>query len=335
MENPATDRGSIDDVLPRTIVERASKPQVGRNRKGSIASKYGSSFGNNAILEDDAQNENTPLLNRNDSSLTTRSGFGSNENRPRSESATIHEAHHHTNPKPGSSKHGHSHGNLNMRGVFLHVLGDALGNIGVIATALFIMYSTSKYKFYADPIISLVITCIIFSSALPLCRSASKILLQAVPGNIDLEEVKEDLSTIPGVEDVHELHIWQLSDVKMVASVHVRVAFDTDRDQTARVTEKYMNVDRAIRTCLHAYGIHSSTIQQEFVARNKNSPLIVPTATGANGAAGGEVTVWRRDTGEVVLPGGACLLDCGDGCEGGKCCPGKLSMTRTPSSHSG
>ena len=57
---------------------------------------------------------------------------------------------------------------MNMRALVLHVIGDALGNVGVIATGLIIWFSTWKYKYFCDPIISLVITAIIFSSALPL-----------------------------------------------------------------------------------------------------------------------------------------------------------------------
>jgi len=64
--------------------------------------------------------------------------------------------------------HGHSHGSMNMRALVLHVLGDALGNVGVIATGLIIWLTTWKYKYYCDPVISLIITMIIFSSALPL-----------------------------------------------------------------------------------------------------------------------------------------------------------------------
>lgn len=68
----------------------------------------------------------------------------------------------------GHGGHGHSHGSMNMRALLLHVLGDALGNVGVIATGLVIWLSTLSWKYYFDPIISLVITVIIFSSALPL-----------------------------------------------------------------------------------------------------------------------------------------------------------------------
>jgi solute carrier family 30 (zinc transporter), member 1 len=76
---------------------------------------------------------------------------------------------------------GHHHGSMNMRALLLHVLGDALGNVGVISSGLIIWQTTWKYRFYSDPIISLLITVIIFSSALPLVKSASFILLQGKP----------------------------------------------------------------------------------------------------------------------------------------------------------
>lgn len=75
--------------------------------------------------------------------------------------------HEHAPQKQGHS-HSHSHGSMNMHALLLHVLGDALGNVGVIATGLIIWLTEWKYKFYCDPVISLVITIIIFSSALPL-----------------------------------------------------------------------------------------------------------------------------------------------------------------------
>ena len=65
-------------------------------------------------------------------------------------------------------RHDHSHGSMNMRGLLLHVFGDALGNLGVVASGLIIWLAKGKFRFYFDPMISLVITAIIFSSALPL-----------------------------------------------------------------------------------------------------------------------------------------------------------------------
>ncbi len=76
-----------------------------------------------------------------------------------------------SNQRDNQHSHGHSHGSMNMRALVLHVLGDALGNVGVIATGLVIWLTTWSFKYYFDPMISLVITVIIFSSALPLGTS--------------------------------------------------------------------------------------------------------------------------------------------------------------------
>jgi len=81
------------------------------------------------------------------------------------------------NGKSVKRGHGHSHaGSMNMRALVLHVIGDALGNVGVIATGLIIWLTEWRFKYYFDPIISLVITLIIFSSALPLGMALSPCL---------------------------------------------------------------------------------------------------------------------------------------------------------------
>ncbi|KIM48133.1 hypothetical protein M413DRAFT_439854, partial [Hebeloma cylindrosporum] len=158
--------------------------------------------------------------------------------------------------------HGHSHGSMNMRALVLHVLGDALGNVGVIATGLIIWQTAWKYKYYCDPVISLVITIIIFSSALPLVRSASFILLQGVPSTVSLDEVKDSILNIEGVLSVHELHVWQLSENKLVASVHVLASRNHD----------FMPVAVKIRKALHHLGIHSCTIQPEYYHPSTSIP---------------------------------------------------------------
>ncbi|KAF8912735.1 cation efflux protein [Gymnopilus junonius] len=158
--------------------------------------------------------------------------------------------------------HGHAHGSMNMRALLLHVFGDALGNVGVIATGLVIWQTTWQYKYYFDPFISLVITVIIFSSALPLVRSTSFILLQGVPPTVDLEEVREAILNVEGVHSLHELHVWQLSENKIVASVHVLTSRNHD----------FMPVAVKIRNLLHNFGIHSCTIQPEYHQPSNSIP---------------------------------------------------------------
>ncbi|CAN6645909.1 vacuolar zinc transporter Cot1p [Trichomonascus vanleenenianus] len=187
------------------------------------------------------------------------SSFGAVNGHRRKFSET-HVNHYHAKPKLRAKRTR----SLNMEGVFLHVLGDALGNIGVMATALFIWKTDYSWKYYMDPVISLVITCIIFSSAMPLCRNASSILLQGVPQSIDADEVKEDIASLPGVEDIHDLHIWILKEDLFIATLHVSVSISE---------QEFMNLSTKINACLYGHGIHSTTIQPEFVPKSSGSSL--------------------------------------------------------------
>ena len=198
---------------------------------------------------------------------------------------------------------GHSHGNMNMRALLLHVLGDALGNVGVISSGLIIWQTTWSWKYYSDPMISLLITIIIFSSALPLVKSASYILLQGglistltlgvlincsvflgVPEDIKLDDLRIDIGNVEGVASVHELHVWQLSETRHIASVHIRLEQKAD----------YMRVVHDIRKILHKCDIHNATIQPEF---GNLTPL------------------------EGLEPMGSCLVACPPGtCDAGQIC---------------
>lgn len=236
-----------------------------------------------------------------------------------------HASHNHNQAKDGShghshGGHGHSHGDLNMRGVFLHVMGDALGNIGVIASALIIWLTTFPGRYYFDPAISLVITIIILGSAIPLCKAASRILLQAVPVGMSIDEITADIESLPRVIEAHHLHVWQLSDTKLVASLHVKVDCEVEGAGSA----SYMHLAREIRGCLHGYGIHSSTIQPEFLTDCADVPA--GGSDGVNGTSNGHVspryTTDGSRAGSLRSEGPGCLLDCGDNCAGSKmCCP--------------
>ena len=95
----------------------------------------------------------------------------------------------------------------------------------------------------------LTLSCVNF-----LVRSASFILLQGVPPAVSLDEVKDSILNVEGVLSLHELHVWQLSESKLVASVHVLASRNLD----------FMPVAVKIREALHYLGIHSCTIQPEY-----------------------------------------------------------------------
>jgi zinc transporter 1 len=228
----------------------------------------------------------------------------------------VHKSHNHTKPKSKDGKKGgHSH-DLNMRGVFLHVMGDALGNIGVIVSALIIWLTDYEWRYYVDPGISLVITLIILASAIPLCKAASRILLQAVPPGMSIDHIKEDIERLPGVIGSHHLHVWQLSDTKIVASIHLQV----DTEIKGEGSERYMRLARQVRRCLHAYGIHSSTIQPEFAPDSDTEDN-----QGHPHASSSRGTIEHQPSRAASIREGdnqACLLECDENCaRGGQCCP--------------
>ncbi|KAI0392242.1 cation efflux protein [Xylariaceae sp. FL0594] len=262
--------------------------------------------GNNA--SGPGADENTPLLGQNTSGrkaspmpniFRTRRGSG------------VHDNHHHAKPKPKSKGgHGHSHADMGMNAMVLHVLGDALGNVGVIATALIIWLTDWPGRYYADPAVSLFITLIILRSAIPLTKATSKVLLQATPDHIELQDIKDDIQNLDGVISCHHVHIWQLSDTNVVASLHIQIAFPI----TDEGGEKYMKLAKQARKCLHAYGIHSATIQPEFCL-DQNCNHQEQALVSLDGSSHLGPTAVSQP-----VPTDGCLLECVDDCEDQGCC---------------
>jgi len=110
---------------------------------------------------------------------------------------------------------------MNVRGAFLHVLGDALSSVGVLLGAG-VMHLTGWYV--VDPLISVLISVVIVVGALKLVRDAVDVLLEAVPSHVDMAAVKELLVKVQGVRDVHDLHVWTIASGMYALSAHLVVA---------------------------------------------------------------------------------------------------------------
>jgi solute carrier family 30 (zinc transporter), member 1 len=285
-----------------------------------------------ALLDEDGPNETSRLFssaNGTSSPKKQSNNYGSIAKRGPNPRGFSHESHHHNQPKDAEHAghshggHGHSHGDLNMRGVFLHVMGDALGNLGVIASALIIWLTTFPGRYYFDPGISLVITVIILWSAIPLCKAASRILLQAVPVGMSIDEIRQDIEALERVIEAHHLHVWQLSDTKLVASLHVKVDCEIEGSGSG----SYMHLAREIRRCLHGYGIHSSTIQPEFTTTTEEAVAagVLGEVNEESGNVSPGTQVGNNSKAGSLMDGtgtGRCLLDCEDECGSSKvCCP--------------
>ncbi|QLH74590.1 MAG: cation transporter [Methanomassiliicoccales archaeon] len=115
---------------------------------------------------------------------------------------------------------GHAHENLNVRGAFLHVLGDLLSSIGVIVAAVLIFFYDLKV---ADPLISIMIAVVIMWGAFGVIRQSLDVLLEFAPSHIRAEDVRQEMLRLKGVREVHDIHMWTLSSNIYSISIHVVV----------------------------------------------------------------------------------------------------------------
>lgn len=118
--------------------------------------------------------------------------------------------------------HGADRDNLNIRGAALHVLGDLLGSIAALVAAV-VIYFTGWTP--ADPILSVLVAVIILRSAWKVVTDSGHILLEGAPAGFDVDAVKTDLtSAIPGVERIHHLHAWSITQERCMVTLHAVIA---------------------------------------------------------------------------------------------------------------
>lgn len=138
---------------------------------------------------------------------------------------------------------------LNVEGAYLEVVADALGSVGVIVAA--VILQTTGWR-YADPLVGVGIGLFILPRTWRLGSQAVRILVQAAPAGIDVEAIRADLAGVPGVLDVHDLHVWTLTSKMEVASAHLTVASGTNShavlDQAgALLRERYQVVHATLQ----------------------------------------------------------------------------------------
>ncbi|XP_066591356.1 uncharacterized protein ZnT63C isoform X1 [Prorops nasuta] len=209
-----------------------------------------------ATLEHGNAHGHSHGISRSHNRLSTLVGTDDNEN---------DEAYRPSTP-PVKRSHGHSHdaSQMNMRGVFLHVLSDALGSVIVIVSALIVWLTKWKYRFYIDPALSLLLVILILRSVWPLLTESALILLQTVPTHIQVDAIQQRLlENVDGVLAVHEFHVWQLAGDRIIASAHIR----------CRNLSEYMKIAEQVKEFFHNEGIHSTTIQPEFIDYQSNSEI--------------------------------------------------------------
>ena len=156
----------------------------------------------------------------------------------------------------GSHQHhldSHAPEDLNVRSALLHVQGDAAAFFGVIVAAL-IIWRTGWTA--ADPIASVVISLLIFASSYRLIRDSFRIIMEGVPSCLRLEDVSRAICSVPGVVQVHDLHVWGVCSAHIILSAHAVID-----DQ--RITQAQIIMDEMKRRLKKLFGIEHTTIQLE------------------------------------------------------------------------
>jgi cobalt-zinc-cadmium efflux system protein len=144
-------------------------------------------------------------------------------------------------------------GDVNIRSVFLHMLGDTLSTAAVIAGGAAILFT---HMSWIDPVLSLLIAAMILWSSIGILRETLNILLEGMPRNLNLVSVREAMQTVEGVLDVHDLHIWSLGSQSHALASHVTVP----EMPASECTEILSRINCRLRDRFH---INHTTIQFE------------------------------------------------------------------------
>ena len=144
----------------------------------------------------------------------------------------------------------HRSQSVNVQGAYLHVIVDMLGSVAVIAAALVIRFTGFEA---ADVIASLLIAALVLPRAWQLLRDSTMVLLEQVPAGFDIDAVEPALRAVDGVADVHDLHLWSLDGLSVLATAHLVLQDAADQGRV---------LDRA-QQALAVLGIDHSTIQLE------------------------------------------------------------------------
>lgn len=156
-------------------------------------------------------------------------------------------------------------GDLNIRAAFVHMLGDALGSIGIMVGAVLIRFTGWDA---IDPVLSILIGALIIWSAWDIVKESLNVLLEGLPRGLRLDTVIAAMQRVDGVMDVHDLHIWSLGSNAHALSCHVQIA-DMPPSESDTILRRLNDV-------LCGFQIHHTTVQFEHMKCENTCSILVP-----------------------------------------------------------
>ena len=135
---------------------------------------------------------------------------------------------------------------INIRGAYLHMAADAAVSAGVLVAGLVIIWTGQRW---VDPVMGLVVAVVILWSSIGLLKESVWMSLAGVPSGIDVDVVEQELSQLPGVETVHDLHVWPLSTTENALTAHLVVPEAGSTDELLRAARKMLHERFRIEHC--------------------------------------------------------------------------------------
>jgi cobalt-zinc-cadmium efflux system protein len=156
-----------------------------------------------------------------------------------------------------------SKNNINIRAAYLHLLSDAISSVAVIIGGLCIYYFQI---YWVDPLLTVIISIYILWESMKIVKEAINVLMMGSPESIDIENIQTEIEAIPGVENIHHVHIWRLNE----KTIHFEAHIDVEDMLVSNTTE--LN-DKIEKTLNHNHGINHTTLQ--FEANKPDSKELV------------------------------------------------------------
>ncbi len=145
--------------------------------------------------------------------------------------------------------------NINVKAAYLHLLGDTLSSVAVIAGALLILFYDI---FWIDPLITVLIGGYLLYETVKILMQTIEILMQAVPKNVDIDKIKRRLEEIPDIMNIHHIHVWNLNDQQVYFECHMDIQNDI---ALSKANEIRLEAEEIL---LHDLGMSHVTIQMEY-----------------------------------------------------------------------
>src|SRR5262249_50225364 len=148
--------------------------------------------------------------------------------------------------------HGADRNNLNVRGAMMHVLGDMAGSVAGLLAALVVVWTGWSP---IDPLLSVLVALLILSSAYGVVAESGRILIEAAPRGLDVRALAADLeASVPGVENVHHVHAWSLTEARPMVTLHARIGDETEAYRVVAAVKQRLKL---------RYGVVHATIEIE------------------------------------------------------------------------